>query len=64
MAEVTSICCLHVLYILDTCHLQITKVTKGALNANQSEGVRDSIYLARPEHLHRGSSILNSFTGP
>ncbi len=53
-----------VLYILDTCHLQVTKVTKGALNASQSEGVGDSICLAWHEHLHRGSSILNSFTGP
>ncbi len=52
-----------VLYILDTCRLQVTTVTKGALNANQSEGVGDSICLARPEHLHRGSSILNYFTG-
>ncbi len=38
-----------VLYILDTCHLQVTKVTKGALNVSQSEGVWDSICLARPE---------------
>ncbi len=48
----TSICCLLVLYILDTCRLQVTKVTKGALNASQSEAARDSICLARPEHLH------------
>ncbi len=59
----TSTCCLRVLYILDTCRLQVTKVTKGALNASQSEEARDSICLARPEHLHRGFSILNSFTG-
>ncbi len=51
----TSICCLQVLYTLDTCRLQVTKVTKGALNASQSEEARDSICLARPEHLHRGS---------
>ncbi len=44
-----------VLYILDTCRLQFTKVTKGALNASQSEEARDSICLAGPEHLHRGS---------
>ncbi len=51
----TSICCLLVLYILDTCRLQVTEVTKGALNATQSEEARDSICLARPEHLFRGS---------
>ena len=51
-----------VLYILDTCRLQVTKVTKGTLNASQSEEARDSICLARPEHLSRGFSILNSFT--
>ena len=38
-----SACCLGVLYILDTCRLQVTKVTKGALNASQSEEARDSI---------------------
>ncbi len=58
----TSISCLRVLYILDTCCLQVTKVTKGALNASQSEEARDLICLARPEHLFRGYSILNSFT--
>ncbi len=46
--------CLRVLYILDTCRLQVTKVTKGALNASQSEGVGDSICQAQPGHLHRG----------
>ncbi len=50
-----STCCLLVLYILDTCRLQVTKVTKGALNVNQSEEARDSICLAWPEHLLRGS---------
>ncbi len=65
----TSICCLQVLYMLDTCRLQVTKVTKGALNASQLDGVGDSICLAWPEHrpapgvfyskfLHRDLALL------
>ncbi len=34
--------------------MQVTKVTKGALDRSQSEEARRSICLARPEHLHRG----------
>ncbi len=46
-----------VLFILDTCRLQVTKVTKGALNRDQSEEARRSICLAWPEHLCRETSI-------
>ncbi len=46
-----------VLYILDTCRLQVTKVTKGALNQSQSEEARHSTCLAQPEHLPRETSI-------
>ncbi len=47
--------CLRVLYILDTCRLQVTKVTNGALYVSQSEEAHNSIRLARPEHLFQGS---------
>ncbi len=50
-------------YILEACCLQVAKVTKGALIASQSEAVGDSIYPARPEHLHRAYSIPNSLNG-
>ncbi len=53
-----------VLYILDTCRLQVTKVTKGAQNRGQSEEARRSICLARPEHLRRETSISKLRLGP
>ncbi len=46
-----------VLYMLDTCCLQVTKVTKGALNQSQSEDARRSTCLAQPEHMCRETSI-------
>ncbi len=60
--NLTSICCLPVLYILDTCRLQVTKVTKGALNASQSEEARDSTVWRGLNTCLSGHSILNSFT--
>ncbi len=52
-----------VLYILDTCRLQVTKVTKGALNSSQLKEARDSIILPGLNTCFAGRSILISFTG-
>ncbi len=49
------------IYILDTCCLQVTKVTKGALNASQSEEARNSTVWRGLNTCLSGHSILNSF---